>query len=157
MYAAALVTWVVVMTSFKTGLALGALALFGAATAAFAQTSVGSVNNLTGNVVVVRGSETYTLSPKDQLFLGDRILTRSDGVASISANGCVKDLSSLQSIVVDAEFCTKTPIALGSEATNVASGGVLGTGVGATPAILGVLALGGGAAAAAGGGGSSSP
>ncbi len=144
------------MKSMKFGIILGALALAGAATAAFAQSAVGAVNTLTGNVVVVRGSQTYTLGAGDQLFLGDRILTRTDGNASLTANGCSKALGGLQSIVVDAEFCTKTPIALGSEAVNVANGGILGSGIGATPAILGAAVLGGGGAAAAGGGGGSS-
>ena len=119
---------------------------------AFAQgnTVVGTVGPLDGAVVVVRGAETFTLSTGDQIFLGDRVLTRTDGRVTLNVSGCVQSLLGSQSIVVDAEVCTKTPVALGSDATNVAQG-IGGAGIGATPALLALAAVGGGAAAASGG------
>lgn len=133
-----------------------------ASTGARSPTQVGSVISTQGPqgaVIVVRGSQAYSLVSGDFLFEGDRIVTRSNGSAKISANGCEKTLEATTSIVVNSELCNVVPIKL----VNTESVGALALppppslAVGATPFLFpGLLAAGGAAAAVAGSGSSTS-
>jgi uncharacterized protein YccT (UPF0319 family) len=136
------------------GLAVSAFAL-----SAFAD-QVGSVTSTTGEadqVIVVRGNETFSLSKDDVIFEGDQVITRSNGTAEISVADCTRQLNSLESIVVDDEFCTKAIAAVDQSGTVLADAVIEGgSGVGAALPIVGVLAA-AGAAAAGGGGGDDAP
>jgi hypothetical protein len=113
-----------------------------------------------GSVIVVRGSQAYALMTGDALFEGDRIVTRSNGEVTFSANDCEKTLEPTSSIVVDDEICDVVPIVVANAdpiakvALAPASGAEVGA---ATPFLLpGLLATGGAAAAVAGSRSSSS-
>jgi hypothetical protein len=61
-----------------------------------------------GSVVIVRGTETLSLSPGDELLQGDVIITRASGRVSIAYGDlCTRDLDGLQSIVINSEFCVQ--------------------------------------------------
>ena len=61
-----------------------------------------------GSVVIVRGTETLSLLPGDELLQGDVIITRASGRVSIAYGDlCTRDLDGLQSIVIDSEFCVQ--------------------------------------------------
>jgi|GEM_PF-1190083 hypothetical protein len=61
-----------------------------------------------GSVVIVRGTETLSLSPGDELLQGDVIITRASGSVSIAYGDlCTRDLEGLQSITIDSEFCVQ--------------------------------------------------
>ncbi len=142
-------------------LGVAAASSFGIA-AAQAPSRVGEVGAVTGpegSVLVVRGSESFTLRTGDALFDNDQVFTRSNGTASLTFPGCSLGLGSASSITVNSGVCTATPIQLA--ANEVVGGVTIGAGgaggIGATPAILGALATAGGAAALAGDDGPSSP
>jgi hypothetical protein len=112
--------------------------------------SVLSTDGPQGAVIVVRGAQAYSLVSGDLLFEGDRVVTRSNGSAKISANGCEKAISATSSIVVNAELCNVVPIQL-ANAEPLGSADVLpaASATGATGLILpGLLAAGGTTAAA---------
>ena len=142
-------------------IALAALIGLSASPGALAQTKTGSVTVLAtppGSVLILRGGQTYQLSLGDTLFEGDLIFTRSNGTTQFEIDGCKVRLNGEQSILVKLpDVCTVAPTTLAS--SDVVGGITVGTGapvgVGATPVLLGALALGGGAAAAAAAGGTS--
>lgn len=137
------------------GLAVSAFAL-----SAFAD-QVGAVAATTGEadqVIVVRGNETFSLSKDDVIFEGDQIITRSGGTAEISVADCTRQLGSLESIIVDDEFCTKAIASVDPSGTVLADAAIEGgRGVGGALPIVGLLAAAGAAAAGGGGGGDDSP
>lgn len=102
-----------------------------------------------GSVIVVRGSQAYSLVAGDVLFEGDRIVTRSNGVVTISANGCEKTLSPTMSVIVDDELCNVAPITLvAAESIPELAAQSVPQVVGATPFFLPGLAAAGASAAA---------
>ena len=137
------------------------LACVAFAAPAFAQTvvTVGSLSGDLGSVIVVRGTETFSLQAGDQLFDGDRIITRQGGSVSLQAEGCTRDLTGLQSITVGADICVQQIASVDQSGLVQGEEIVGGGGVGAALPVIGGLAALGGAAAAAGGGddGPSSP
>ena len=140
---------VFLLATIAVGSALTAMAQ-GEEIASVEQGSVASIGSETGSVIVIRGGSTYTLSPGDALFEGDRVQTRANGAATISAYGCSQTLEASSSIVLDGDFCEAAPITLAdAETVEGAEGG----GVGAAGFIIGGLAAAGGVAAAGGGGG----
>jgi hypothetical protein len=142
--------------SSMLALALASVAL---APVAVAQTVIGTVTSVTGpagSVVVVRGSQTYTLAAGDQLLSGDQVVTRTTGSAVINASGCSKNIASAASIVVNTAFCNASPVTLAG--SDVVGGVPVGAGAGG--AIGGtqvLLALAGGIAVATALDNSSSP
>lgn len=130
---------------------------FSAFTLTVSAQEVGSVGTVAGEadaVIVLRGTETFSLAPDDVLFEGDRIITRATGTTEITAYGCSRELSSLESITVGPDFCTQTIVAVGEDGIVLADAAVVeGGGVGAALPIVGALAAAGAAAGAAGGGG----
>lgn len=135
--------------------ALSALAL-----GASAQ-EVGSVATTAGeadSVIVLRGTETFTLSPSDVLFEGDRVITRGTGSVEITAYGCSRSVASLQSITIAPDFCTQTIASVSADGTVLADAAMAGGtgGVGAALPVVGALAAAGAAAGVAGGGGDDS-
>ena len=140
---------------FKT---LAAVLCFSAP--AFAQVGeepIGSVTAIEGEVIVARGAKTEKLGDGDLIFPGDRVMTRSDGTITISVADCSQSIEPTSSIVVDAEFCTKSPIKLaqGDVAPIAETGGIGGVGAAVGGGTL--LAAAGVAAAASGGGGGGTP
>lgn len=139
----------------------GLIALSFLAPASFAQVgeeSVGTVKAVDGEVIVARGADTYTLGEGDLIFPGDRIITRSEGGVTIATADCEQLLGPTSSIVVDAQFCSKSPIQLASgdgTAPPVDQGGGITTG--AAVGGISLLAAAGAAAAAGGGGGGGTP
>jgi hypothetical protein len=65
-----------------------------------------------GSVLVLRGSQTYAMVPGDILFAGDRVLTRSNGKATLSASGCEVTLEASASIAINDQFCDVPPVTL---------------------------------------------
>ncbi|HAY05664.1 MAG TPA: hypothetical protein PKV67_06275 [Hyphomonas sp.] len=130
------------------GLAVSALAL-----SAFAD-QVGAVTATTGEadqVIVVRGNETFSLSKDDVIFEGDQVITRSGGTAEISVADCTRQLGSLESIIVDDEFCTKAIASVDPSGTILADAAIEGgRGVGAAMPLAAVFGLGTAAAASGG-------
>lgn len=126
------------------------------------QSTPGSVTDLAtepGSVLVLRGGQTYELKMGDAIFEGDQIFTRTNGATRFTIGGCSVGLGGQQSILVKLpEVCTLAPTTLAY--SDVVGGVEVGTGaaggIGATPVLLGSLALAGGAAAAGGGGSSPS-
>lgn len=131
------------------------------AMAEVAAVSVVSVSPDAGSVVVVRGTETFSLSPGDELLTGDVIVTRSSGSVSISSGEtCTRDLSGLQSITIGPDFCVQNIESLEQTATaetQVSPGTgdavVMSSATPQATAILAGLAAAGAVAAAAGAGG----
>jgi hypothetical protein len=137
------------------GIALSALALPALAEEAG---SVVSVTGDAGSVIVVRGTETLSLSPDDILFEGDRIITQTSGATEVTAYGCTRSLASLESLIIAADFCTQTIASVAADGTVLADAAIVqGSGVGAALPIAGVAAAAAAAAAAGGGDGASSP
>jgi hypothetical protein len=139
------------------GLAVSAISL-----SALAQEvgSVATVTGETGSVIVVRGSETFSLAAEDVLFEGDQVITQSEGATEITAYECTRTLGALEAITLAPDFCTQVIASVAEEGTVLADAAIVeGTGgVGAALPIVGALVVAGGAAAAAGGGdGASSP
>ena len=115
-------------------------------------TSAGTIQTTTGpqgSVLVVRGGETFFLSPGDALFDGDQIFTRSNGATEMLFGECPVSLIASSSVVVNDEICEAVITSLNT--TDVVGGVTIGTGVGevgATPVIIAGLAAAGGTAAA---------
>ena len=120
--------------------------------------AVAAIGGEADSVIVLRGTETFTLSPGDVLFEGDRVITRGTGWADISAFGCSRSVASLQSITLAPDFCTQTIASVSADGTLLADAGMAGGtgGVGAALPVVGALAAAGAAAGAAGGGGGDS-
>jgi len=111
-----------------------------------------------GSVLVVREGKPYELKEGDAVFEGDQIFTRTYGAASFSIGGCAFGLGGRQAIVVKLpQVCTLAPTTLQPDdviaGIRIGVGAGVPAGIGATPLLLGTLALGGGAAAAAAAGG----
>jgi hypothetical protein len=120
--------------------------------------SVVSVTGDAGSVIVVRGTETLSLSPDDILFEGDRIITQTSGATEVTAYGCTRSLGSLESLIISADFCTQTIASVAADGAVLADAAIVqGSGVGAALPIVGVAAAGAAAAAATGDDGASSP
>jgi hypothetical protein len=137
---------------------LGLLAGASLAGAAQAQ-SVGEVLQASaapGSVLVLRSNETYSLAVGDALFEGDRVVTRTNGAARLSAFGCIIDLASSSLVFINAETCETAPVVLsGAELSGTLGAPAEGEGlIGGAPLVLGLVGGGGAAAAAANGGGS---
>ena len=121
--------------------------------------SVATITGETGSVIVLRGTETFSLSANDVLFEGDQVITQSAGATEVTAFGCTRTLAALQSITLAPDFCTQAIASVAADATILAEAAIIeGGGIGAALPIAG-LVVAGGAAAAAGGGddGASSP
>jgi hypothetical protein len=117
--------------------AIAALLLAGAASAQ----PIGTVSEIDGEVWVVRGEKTYTLSKGDAIFEGDRVITQKGGTATIDAYSCPKPLPEQASIVADSGFCAKDPVRLGSgQETTFSSGGTVGTAAFALPVVVAAVA-----------------
>ena len=146
------------MRLFTTLVAAALIGVAGAS-AAFAQEagSVGATTGPSGSTLVSRGGTSYSIKEGDALSAGDKVYTRSDATVTISFNGCSQTLQSGQTVTLNAQFCTGTPLQLAS--TEVIDGITIGAGaggtIGATPILLGALAAGGLATGLSGG--SSSP
>ena len=110
-------------------LALSALALTAAAQ------EVGNVETVAGEpdaVIVLRGTETFSLAEDDLLFEGDRVITRATGTTEITAYDCSRELSSLESITIAPDFCTQLIVAVGEDGVVLADAAIAeGGGVGA--------------------------
>jgi len=120
-------------------LACGVAALaMGFAIPASAQDAGGAtVSGLSGDlgqVVVVRGADTYSLQAGDQLLPGDRIITRRGGSVTLDGAGCSRSLSGLQSITVGSDFCS-----VNIASVNAQGSVVTGSGLAAAPATLPVI------------------
>ena len=122
--------------------------------------SVLSVSGDAGAVIVVRGTETFSLAPEDVLFEGDRIITQTSGGTEVTAFGCTRSLASLESITIAPDFCTQTIASVAADGTLLADAAIVeGGGIGAALPLAGLAAAGAAAGAAGGGGddGASSP
>ena len=122
--------------------------------------SVVAVTGDAGSVIVVRGTETFSLAPTDVLFAGDRIITQTTGGTEVTAFGCTRTLASLQSITIAPDFCTQTIASVAADGTLLADAAIVeGGGIGAALPLAGLAAAGAAAGAAGGGGddGASSP
>ena len=147
--------WGVFMFRSSSVLALCAASSLALLSAAVAQTPgvIGTVSTITGpagSVLVVRGSQTYSLNLGDTLFEGDQIFTRTVGAVQIQTPGCVKDITSASSIVMSAAFCNVQPVTLASSQVvgGVQIGAATGGVIGATPTLLTLAGVGAAAAAA---------
>lgn len=148
------------MKRFCLAALLGSVALSGAA---FAQsdTNVGSVTvtGETGQVIVQRGTETYSLGPDDQIFIGDKIVTRVGGTVDITAFGCTVSVPAEATITIGASFCDTVPVTVASNTPPASVAGSVeaagGSGAGGLGGLagLGALAAVGGVAILASGGG----
>lgn len=122
------------------------------APSALAQAAVAKVISLNGefgSVLVLRGSETFSLMDGDDLFAGDQVFTRTNGQVSISGFGCERGLGGRMSISISASnFCT-APLNTLSPSETI-GGTQLGIGVGQTPGLLLPLLAAGAAGGAAG-------
>lgn len=107
-----------------------------------------------GSVIVVRGAQAYALQPGDALFIGDRVVTRSNGSVTLSANECERRLDPTTSLVMDGDVCAASLVTLDDPNSFIPTAALasgVGIGVGATPFILpGVAAAGATAAALTG-------
>lgn len=126
-----------------------------AATAQEAPEAIGKVLSIVGpdaSAIVLRGPEAFELSQGDFLFLGDKVFTRSQGVARLEIDDCDVEVPAASFIEVDDEACNAG--ALGLEASNGLNAVALGIGaaegVGAAAPIGPLLATGATGAAAAG-------
>lgn len=139
----------------RTSIACFALSALALGASAQEVGSVAAIGGEADSVIVLRGTETFTLSPGDVLFEGDRVITRGTGSADISAFGCSRSVASLQSITLAPDFCTQTIASVSADGTILADAGIAGGtgGVGAALPVVGALAAAGAAAGAAGGGG----
>lgn len=142
----------------RTSIACLALSAF--ALTASAET-VGNVKTTAGGadaVLVQRGTDIFTLEPGDELFAGDRVITRGTGLTELTAYGCSRSVESLQSITIAPDFCTQTIVSVSTDGTVLADAAIEGGtgGVGAALPVVGLLAAAGAAAGAAGGGGGDS-
>lgn len=121
--------------------------------------TVTSVEGPAGSVLVVRGSEVFTLSAEDALFSGDQVFTRSNGGAELQFSGCTKTLQAASSITVNATVCDVVPVVLSGD--QVIAGVQVGAtgvgGIGATGGIAGALAAAALVSTAGGDGSPSSP
>ena len=93
------------MMKLKLLAAVSAVWLSGAFMAAHAASSVSAITGEVGSVLVVRGGQTFTLSARDELFDGDRIVTRSGGSVKIVTDGCTRTLPAMSTVVIDGAFC----------------------------------------------------
>jgi hypothetical protein len=145
--------------SFILRAAIAGLAVSAISLSAMAQGvgSVATITGETGSVIVLRGTETFSLSANDVLFEGDQVITQSAGATDITAYGCTKTLAALESITISPDFCTQAIASVAEEGTVLADAAIVeGTGgVGVALPIVGALVV---AAAVAGGDdGASSP
>lgn len=137
---------------------VSAIWLSGSMIAAYAQTSTdpatGEVVATTGDAgssILIRGGETFSLAPGDQLFDGDRIVTRLGASIELQIDDCTRTLDEGLTIVIDDAFCEA--VFASADQTILAEAGITqGTTTGALlPVLGGVAVLGGGAAALAAG------
>ena len=120
--------------------------------------SVTTVTGETGSVIVVRGTETFSLAENDILFEGDQVITQSEGGTEITAYECSRTLGALESITIAPDFCTQTIASVAQDEIVLADNEIVGGGgVGTALPVIGALAAAGGAAAVAGGGDEDSP
>ncbi len=105
-----------------------------------------------GSVIVVRGAQAYALQPGDALFKGDRVVTRSNGSVTLSANECERRLDPTTTLVVDGDICGTTLVTLDDPNSFIPLAAVGSSiGIGATPFLLpGILGAGATAAALTG-------
>jgi hypothetical protein len=142
--------------SFILRAAIAGLAVSAMSLSAQAQ-EVGSVTTVTGDtgsVIVVRGSETFSLAAEDVLFEGDQVITQSAGATEITAYECTRTLGALEAITIAQDFCTQVIASVAEDGTILADAAIIegGTVGGILPfAAGGLLAAGGVAAAAAAG------
>lgn len=114
--------------------------------------AVGAISEDAGSVIVMRGSETFSLRSGDMLVEGDVVMTRSNGaVTLVYGETCSRDLGALQSLTITEDFCVRTIASVDQSGVIIGDEAVEG-GVGAALPVIGALAVAGGAAAAAGGG-----
>ncbi len=126
--------------------------LSGSFMAAYAAANVTATTGETGSVIVVRGGETFSLLAGDQLFDGDRIVTRAGATVDITTDGCTRTIPEISTIVVDGAFCEA--VFASAEETILADAGGISQG-GGMGAAMPLAALGGLAVAAAASGGKS--
>jgi hypothetical protein len=102
-----------------------------------------------GSVIVVRGAQAYALQPGDALFKGDRVVTRSNGSVTLSANECERRLDPTTTLVVDGDICGTSLVTLDDPNSfiPIAAGGGIAS-VGAISFILPSFAVAGATAAA---------
>lgn len=139
----------------RTSIACLALSAFALSAAAQEVGNVETVAGEANDVIVLRGTETFTLSPGDLLFEGDRVITLGTGSTDVTAYECSRSLANLESITIAPDFCTQIIASVSADGTVLADAAIAGGtgGVGAALPVVGVLAAAGAAAGAAGGGG----
>lgn len=135
---------------------VSAIWLSGSMIAAYAQTSTdpatGEVVATTGDAgssILIRGGETFSLAPGDQLFDGDRIVTRLGASIELQIDDCTRTLDEGLTIVIDDAFCEA--VFASADQTILAQAGITQGAAPLLPVLGGVAVLGGGAAALAGG------
>lgn len=93
-------------------IAVGAVLMGGVAGAA----DIGSIEQTAGSdgdLIVVRGGETFVLTSGDDVLSGDRIVVRNDGRAVVSAFGCDTDMTSGSTITVSDRMCDEGAVGFG--------------------------------------------
>jgi hypothetical protein len=163
----------ILVSAILTALAVGTASgqQVGSTAPAGSGQAVGSVTAIGGqpqSVLVLRGGQVYQLRTNDSIFAGDTVFTRTNGALRFNVNNCDVGIGGQRQFVVQLPLsCPGGVLGTGGAdsagtllgydgmVANVAVG--VGGGVGATPAILGALALGGGAAALVQGGSGASP
>ena len=126
--------------------------LSGSAVAQSSAIEAGMVSATGGDrnaVLMLRGNEILPLSEGDRLLEGDRVFTRTNGSATLSLNGCVKELQHASFLQINSEACGSEPFRLYGGIANDDIGDNKGTGVAPSPTSfdLALLASGGGASA----------
>lgn len=129
---------------------------------AFAQGigTITAISGETGTVIVQRGADTYSLGLNDELFPGDKIVTREGGTVQFSAYGCSVDLEGGSMATLNADFCATTPVTTTAEVLPPAEPVVTGVTAASNTGLLigaGLLGAGAIAAAAGSGGGNDTP
>lgn len=86
--------------------------------------AIGSVTSIDGDVIVTRGTSTYSLSMADPVFIGDRVMTLSAASVTLEVENCTKELSEAEYATIDSEFCEALPFQVSAdEPLGVASPG----------------------------------
>ena len=135
---------------------VSAIWLSGSMIAAQAQTSAdtaaGEVVTTTGDAgstILIRGGETFSLAAGDQLFDGDRIVTRLGASVELQIDDCTRTLDEGLTIVIDDAFCEA--VFASADETILAEAGLTQGTAPLLPVLGGAAVIGGGAAALAGG------
>jgi hypothetical protein len=148
------------LAAIAAGFAAPAIAATSAATPVTYQ-----IQSVTGDVLVLRGNQVYSVQAGDILQAGDQVFTRSQAATVIQQLGtCTLPLPGASSVTIPAgsgTTCNITQQMVQSLSAASSVGGVTigtATGVGAAAPVVAALgALGVGAAAVGGGGGPASP